>query len=852
MLQVQCICKIGMLARILLAVIGIQPALFYGSSLVHAQTIASGVTLSASAGFGGNFRPYTWLPVRIHLENSGPAVQGGFVQARFTDISDIEAYTMPLDLPTGARKDVTLLVYSPSYGYQIEVAFFGSGSNGTNERKAVHLVNVNSRNPSDYIFGIIASTPSALNPLSLLKPVGGDTLVTNLNISEIPDESFALASLNMLIFADVDTSLLSQRQMDALSKWVFNGGRLVVCGGAGWQKTSAGLQSLLPFQPSGLQENHDWSALNELTTANLGESPNQVAQQLQGTALIATGKIVSIQSPFLASSNSSVLASSETLAASGSLPLAVRQRMGSGEVVFLTFDPQKPPFNNWSGIESVYRAWFGSQKEIPNWAMGFNDWYNATNAAQTLPNVTIPSVTLVCGFLFVYMLALGPVNFIILRRLKRRELAWITIPGMVVVFSLGVLLSGGLSRSQNPVLNRLAIVQAWPNDSNQARLDGIVGLYSPYRAIYQVNFGPGALPHPVPNRTAINGGPIEISESQTGYRLPNLMVDISGITPLAVEGSLPAPQITSDLALELDAAGAWIAGTVRNLSGFDLENSALIMPGSAVALNNFSNGETREIRVQITPTSSLSTSSLSPLALPVSPKAISPLMPSSAPTNQIDAILGTSNYYADRSTYQRYTLLMGIMQNTNKPNTGYNNTGYYLTGWTNQTVIQVDLQNRHTTDLDTTLYIIQLKPALKVGSGNLRVPPALFSWKALETNGSLPMAYQMYLYGGEEYSLEYKTIASLDIKKVTNLEFHLSSPNYTDGSNTPVQQIGVRLWDFTEGVWVEQTGLVWGSNMISDPARFVSLDGTIRLNIRNTPQNYALIGSSEFFLTVER
>ena len=50
-------------------------------------------------------------------------------------------------------------------------------------------------------------------------------------------------------------------------------------------------------------------------------------------------------------------------------------------------------------------------------------------------------------------------------------------------------------RGNQPVLNRLALVQVWPT-ADQARLTGIVGLYAPQRAAYEVKADQGLLLHP--------------------------------------------------------------------------------------------------------------------------------------------------------------------------------------------------------------------------------------------------------------------------------------------------------------------------------------------------------------------
>lgn len=57
-------------------------------------------------------------------------------------------------------------------------------------------------------------------------------------------------------------------------------------------------------------------------------------------------------------------------------------------------------------------------------------------APQTLrgEGFDIPPIGVLAAFLLLYVLAVGPVNGLVLSRLERRELAWVTIPAITVVF----------------------------------------------------------------------------------------------------------------------------------------------------------------------------------------------------------------------------------------------------------------------------------------------------------------------------------------------------------------------------------------------------------------------------------
>ena len=423
----------------------------------------------------------------------------------------------------------------------------------------------------DRLYGIIADQPSVYNVLSELDPPGGNANVANLTLHDLPDSAAALDSLNTLILSDVDTGDLIEAQRSALSAWIANGGRLIVTGGPGWQKTSAGLRESLPLSPASTILLEDLSALK--TFADSATSP--------GSAIVATGD--------LTPDAQVVLKQAET-------PLIIRRQHGLGEVVFLGFDPADlqqvvvagsapGSSQSWDGFLEIYRQLTQPLPNKPGWGYGVQDWYTAVSAASNIPNLNLPPVSLICGFLGLYMLAIGPINYLVVRKLKRRELAWISVPLLTIGFTAAAFLAGNLLRGNQPVLNRLALVQVWPT-SGQARLTGIVGLYAPQRALYEVKADQGLLLHtttdttPYGYRSTGDTADWTLSNDGTAMRARVLM-DVSEVKTLGAEGEVPAPQFTPDLHLIVDSAGARVSGSVTNHSDLVLQDAVLLGPGVA-------------------------------------------------------------------------------------------------------------------------------------------------------------------------------------------------------------------------------------------------------------------------------
>src|SRR5205823_4888186 len=101
-----------------------------------------------------------------------------------------------------------------------------------------------------------------------------------------------------------------------------------------------------------------------------------------------------------------------------------------------------------------------------------------------LPGLQLPNAWLIGGFLLLYIIIMGPVNFIVLRRLRRTELAWITIPALVVIFSAVAYATALGSKGGEIVAIRANAINT-AEGLEQATLAQHFGVYSPRRTTYR-------------------------------------------------------------------------------------------------------------------------------------------------------------------------------------------------------------------------------------------------------------------------------------------------------------------------------------------------------------------------------
>jgi hypothetical protein len=790
-------------------------ALLLTSAVALAQTP---VTLSVEAGLDGHYTVGQWLPVRVLIENNGPSVDGRveITLPRADEGEVVNAY--PVSLPTQSRKELTLYLYPETYVSSLEVTLLDTTGQAITKRSAP----LKSVSTGDRLYGTIADQPSAYNVLSELDPPSGVANVATLTLHDLPDRAMALDSLNTLIITNVDTGNLTAAQRTALSAWIANGGRLIVTGGPGWQKTSAGLRDLLPLSPASATLLDDLNALK--TYAGSTTSP--------GSAVVAVGALTP---------------DAQVILKQADTPLIIRRQHGLGEVVFLGFDPADlqqvvvassaaDGSQSWDGFLEIYRQLTQPLPDKPGWGYGVQNWYTAASAASNIPNLNLPPVSLICGFLGLYMVAIGPVNYLVVRKLKRRELAWISVPLLTIGFTAAAFLAGNLLRGNQPVLNRLALVQVWPT-SDQARLTGIVGLYAPQRAVYEVKADQGLLLHPTSDAL-----PYQSSGDTSDWNLSNdgaamrarVLMDVSEVKTLGAEGEIATLPFSPTIQLVVDSAGARLSGSVTNHSDLVLQDAVLLGPGLVHQVGTVEPGQSVPVDFKLD------------RAARSSQAMANPQYYYNNGDTTLDDIVGPYNFgNGDTTRARRYEMLSSLLSSgVNSPLRGGRGSGLYLAGWSDRSPLNVSVEGTPFGAFDTALYIVDLNPTLQVMSGTLTLPPGTFTWQADATSGPALEPYDNQVFPGS-YILQFNLARPINYKTIKDLTLHL------DTSNSNSSGLTFAVWNYRANNWTPVANSHDGDNAVPNPVDHVGPGGEIRLKIDVSSGGPVQLDRADFTLTVQ-
>lgn len=585
-----------------------------------------GLTLRARAGYDRLYKDGTAVPLVVNARNDGAPIEGE-IRVIGDDLGGGPLiYTAPISLPTQSDKRVTLIVHPRSFGGSFTVQLV-SGETVVAETETGSLNVV----PRDDLFhGVVSADPGGLSFLETVPGARPDAAVAFLELADLPEVSSAWNGLDVLVLDDVDTSRLTAGQLAALRAWVENGGQLVVTGGTGGPRTAAGVADLLPMRVSGVESVEALPAL----------------EMFGGAPLNTPG-------PYIITG--STLARGELLIHQDGLPLLAHTDLGRGGVFFLALDPKGAPLAGWEGADAVWNLVAASAPARAPWGVDVQDGYAAVQAVSSIPGLRLPSIASLLLFLFVYTLVIGPINFLVLRRLKRRELAWVTIPALVLLFSAITYFTSFRTRGGGPMLNAMSVAYG-SVEAERLRTRTVIGLYSPRRARYDLSLPYDSVAAPLREGfdAAPAGGNLEAIVRAGDLTLAGVRTDTSEIATFLADAHLPRPAISATAALS--AEGDAVEVEVRNDTGVTLENAVILHGENQYALGDVGAGETRTAGVRLVgaPTVAYPGPTPDPLFPTPIPVPVNPLVfdPS--------AILGTVDFFNDPAAYPRWQLLQAI------------------------------------------------------------------------------------------------------------------------------------------------------------------------------------------------
>jgi hypothetical protein len=764
---------------------------FAGADKAHAQT-ENGIDITARAGLDGFCKSGTWLPIHVTVENTGTDVDAR-VQASYKNDANAQTiYGVDISLPATSRKDFFLYIHADGSIRDFKVSVMDGSKTLANKS-----LNVTCEFDRAFSIGIIADDPSTFNILNNIQPLAGTLHLVYLDTTDLPDQAQGWDALDTLILSNVDTGTLTNEQKQALELWLANGGKLFVTGGVQWQATAAGLGNILPID---LSTTKRVTSLSALATYIKDENP------LTGETELATGQV---------GKNANVLVKQN------GIPLLIEKEIGFGKVYYFAADPNLNPLKNWDGIAKLYSHLLGFKSPTPIWVKTSLNSYQINDALATLPELSIPSFIYICCWLGFYVAAIGPVNYLVLRRIKRTELAWLTVPVLVIFFTSLAYLSGYIYRGTRPVLNRIALAQGWEG-VNQTQVKVVTGIYSPKRTTYTVETQDQFMLFPLSSDGVDlqrDGNWLSLKNAG-GTNLPDLRVEIGGMQAVGTSGSMLDLSIQHDLFLTLGDQTPVLSGRITNTSGHTIYSAVLVTPSGWTPIGDLPPNKTAAVN------STLSNNINSTVTSPYS----------------IISTLGLDIYSNSSEDADKKRRSLFFQATTASPS-GYTlvNSGIYLMGWLDDIPASIRLQDQSSKAIDTMLYFKKLNPVVKTEGEKLMLTSSLYGWDSSLGDTIITSYYNIPNNG---YIVRYQPSLPISFRKVDSLTLDIQT-------NATSDKVKLSLWNYQTETWDAIQLASYYTSDVVDAWQYVGTDGEIQMNINADPNDYVDITGINFTLMVQ-
>jgi hypothetical protein len=540
------------------------------------------IRLQVEAGFNSYIKETAWVPLRVSLENSGEAFDGEVVVLN-TRLNESEEYVQPISIGKGAKRQLAIYVPATSNSYE---TLLRTGADQRVVAKA--SPQIRQLTAIDRLVVVASDPPDAYNFIGDIRvPYGGLTAVAQMRLSQLPEQSFALDNADALVLSNVDTESLTTNQRAAIRAWVIGGGHLLLSGGPGAQLALNGLRDIAPAQTGQRLIEASVQPLDDFILPNSLDAP--------------------VEPPTLPAPMTSLAELNDqarVLIGANETPLIARRNIGRGIVDQLAFDPTLAPLSDWEGRMQLFAALLGGRVDLASAVGQPLDLEETQNAASAIAAAAPPSPWLIAGIFGLYVLLIGPANYLVLKRLRKPILAWLTIPVAIFLFSLPGLLGGFRLQGNRPQTQRLALLMG-DAQTQDMRGFGLLGIWTPRFSTVEIE-ATNAL---IDNLAAVRDAAREPSKNPTRYidgrpsRLTNVTLNGSNARVVFARLDARSPASIKIAAQYIPPADskspARIYADVVNSSNLNFKNCVMMSGKDYQAIGDINAGETLKSKVEL-------------------------------------------------------------------------------------------------------------------------------------------------------------------------------------------------------------------------------------------------------------
>lgn len=407
--------------------------------------------LNISYGIDGRYKALKYMPVTVQI-NSLEKDFNGEVEVRVTSDSSggYNAYSKEVSVSKGENISVT-----------IPVKFLEGNSNGAvciieNEKVLYEkklLISSGRINEGNAFTGLLTDDPTALGYLGNITYFDsnysntGKMNCVNLTEGMLDENGLSIDGLDVIIINNYNMANLNDKQYSALNNWVNAGGTLLIGAGANESKT-----------------------INNINKSFLNISSNGTSQQNVKTGSESLNLILS----------QIILENSTVTVNSDENKLVYSLDRGAGKILITAFDLGLEPFISYDDaavmLQDMLIETFDKIYE-ENYQGGYSSaTYEISNLLGNIPVENTVSTLTLAIVLGVYAILVGIVIYLILKKVKKRDLTWVLIPATAIVFTVIIYLLGSKMKIKDVIVNSANIISV--DEEGRGQINSYIGIAS--------------------------------------------------------------------------------------------------------------------------------------------------------------------------------------------------------------------------------------------------------------------------------------------------------------------------------------------------------------------------------------
>ncbi|MDP4145365.1 MAG: hypothetical protein Q8936_12925 [Bacillota bacterium] len=438
---------------------------------------AANIDIKVQYGIDGKYKLGKSIPLSFDITNSDKDIQGELQVEISQQNNTYILYSQSVNLPSGSKKHVVLSV--PINNGSPDIVIRLNSNNKKVYEKSLRIGN--GRIPEgnlmvgvlsdDYnSLSYLAKVTAELNPNSantmVLKGINNGTnnkvtinsTVVKVDQNTISSNEKSIECLDVLVINNFDTSKLSKEQYAVLKAWVENGGMLIIGTGPGYQKTLSLFKN------------------NNFINGEIG-SISKISTQQFNDKLGLTG-----QAPLSLDVLSMKINDGKVIMAEGNEALITAIDKSNGRIVLCNFDLGLEPMVSWANNTALWKSLY-SQLLPKSYQMYAADVYNngqyymAQESVQNTWGLKTPTAKGMGIALTIYVLIIGPLGYLLLKKLNKRNLLWGIVPALSIVFAVIIYCIGSPTRITSEFINRVDFVDL--NSDGSSKIQSYLGFVTP-------------------------------------------------------------------------------------------------------------------------------------------------------------------------------------------------------------------------------------------------------------------------------------------------------------------------------------------------------------------------------------